>query len=72
MPHPLSNDLRERIVTYVKAGHSCHEAAAHFDTSVSFAVNLKLLLSYTASFGWSIARNPLSLRSEPRTPFCRS
>ena len=24
----------------VEAGHSCHEAAAHFDTSVSFAVNL--------------------------------
>jgi len=40
MPHPLSNDLRERVVAYVEAGHSCHEAAAHFDTSVSFAVNL--------------------------------
>ena len=40
MPHPLSNDLRERVAAYVEAGHSCHEAAAHFDTSVSFAVNL--------------------------------
>ena len=40
MPHPLSNDLRERVVAHVEAGHSCHEAAAHFDTSVSFAVNL--------------------------------
>ena len=40
MPHPLSNDLRKRVVAYVEAGHSCHEAAAHFDTSVSFAVNL--------------------------------
>ena len=40
MPHPLSNDLRERVVAYIEAGHSCHEAAAHFDTSVSFAVNL--------------------------------
>src|SRR4029453_8959803 len=40
MPHPLSNDLRERVVAYVEAGHSCHEAAAHFSTSVSFAVNL--------------------------------
>lgn len=40
MPHPLSNDLRERVVAYVEAGHSCHEAASHFDTSVSFAVNL--------------------------------
>jgi transposase len=40
MPHPLSNDLRERVVAYVEAGYSCHEAAAHFDTSVSFAVKL--------------------------------
>ena len=43
MPHPLSNDLRERVVAYVEAGHSCHEAAAHFATSVSFAVNLMRL-----------------------------
>jgi transposase len=43
MPHPLSNDLRDRVVAYVEAGHSCHEAAAHFDTSVSFAVNLMSL-----------------------------
>jgi transposase len=40
MPHPLSNDLRERVVAFVEAGHSRHEAAAHFGTSVSFAVNL--------------------------------
>ena len=23
MPHPLSNDLRKRVVAYVEAGHSC-------------------------------------------------
>ena len=40
MPHPLSNDLRERVVVFVDAGHSRHEAAVHFGTSVSFAVNL--------------------------------
>lgn len=40
MPHPLSNDLRERVVAFVEAGHSRHEAAVHFGTSVSFAVNL--------------------------------
>lgn len=40
MPHPLSNDLRERVVAFVEAGHSRNEAAAHFGTSVSFAVNL--------------------------------
>ena len=43
MPHPLSNDLRSRVVAYVEAGHSCHEAAAHFATSVSFVVNLMRL-----------------------------
>lgn len=40
MPHPLSNDLRIRVVKFVTAGHSCHEAARHFGTSVSFVVNL--------------------------------
>ena len=43
MPHPLSSDLRERVVAYVEAGHYCHEAADHFATSVSFAVNLMRL-----------------------------
>lgn len=40
MPHPLSNDLRKRVVKFVEAGHSRHEAAEHFGTSVSFAVKL--------------------------------
>ena len=40
MPHPLSNDLRRRVVKFVEAGHSRNEAAQHFGTSVSFAVNL--------------------------------
>ena len=49
MPHPLSNDLRARIVAFVGDGHSCHEAARHFDTSVSFAVNLMSLYRATGS-----------------------
>lgn len=49
MPHPLSNDLRERVVAHVEAGHSCHEAAARFDTSVSFVVNLMALYRQTGS-----------------------
>lgn len=49
MPHPLSNDLRERVVAHVEAGHSCHEAAARFDTSVSFVVNLMALYRETGS-----------------------
>ena len=40
MVRPYSLDLRERVVAFVEAGHSCHEAASHFETSVSFAVNL--------------------------------
>ena len=39
MPHALSNNLRERVVAFVEAGHSCNEASRHFATSVSFAVN---------------------------------
>jgi len=49
MPHPLSNDLRERVVAFVEAGHSRHQAAAHFGTSVSFAVNLMRLWRETGS-----------------------
>ncbi len=40
MPHALSNDLRKRVVAFVEARNSCNEAARHFDTSISFAVNL--------------------------------
>ncbi|CAN5181466.1 hypothetical protein BH10PSE7_BH10PSE7_11890 [soil metagenome] len=49
MPHPLSNDLRERVVAFVEAGNSRHEAAEHFGTSVSFAVNLMALYRETGS-----------------------
>jgi transposase len=30
MPKPYSLDLRERVVSYVEAGHSRRAAAAHF------------------------------------------
>lgn len=49
MPQPLSNDLRERIVAFVNSGHSRHEAAARFGTSVSFVVNLMQLWNETGS-----------------------
>jgi transposase len=49
MPHPLSNDLRERVVAFVEAGHSRNEAAARFGTSVSFAVKLMKLWRETGS-----------------------
>jgi transposase len=49
MPHALSKDLRERVVRFVEAGHSRHEAAERFGTSVSFAVNLMTLYRQTGS-----------------------
>ena len=49
MPHPLSIDLRSRLVAFVESGHSRHEAAARFKTSVSFAVNLMTLWRETGS-----------------------
>lgn len=40
MTRPYSVDLRERVVAFVEGGHSCHQAAAHFQVSVSFVVKL--------------------------------
>jgi transposase len=49
MAHSLSTDLRLRVVAFVAEGHSRHEAAARFKTSVSFAVNLMTLWKETGS-----------------------
>lgn len=62
MPHPLSNDLRERVVAFVEAGHSRHAAAGRFRVSVSFVVNLVKKYRTTGSFsprpmgGWRHAK----------------
>jgi transposase len=40
MPKPYSLDLRERVVSFVEAGHSRRAAAAHFRVSPSFVINL--------------------------------
>lgn len=40
MPKAYSLDLRERVARFVEAGLSRHAAAAHFQVSVSFVVNL--------------------------------
>jgi transposase len=40
MPKAYSVDLRERVARFVEDGHSHHAAAAHFEVSVSFVVNL--------------------------------
>jgi transposase len=40
MPKAYSLDLRERVARFVEDGHSRRAAAAHFEVSVSFVVNL--------------------------------
>lgn len=40
MPKPYSQDLRERVVRRVEAGHSRRAAAAYFGVSASFVINL--------------------------------
>lgn len=40
MGKPYSMDLRERVVAYVEAGHSCRAAARVFRVSASTAVRL--------------------------------
>ena len=49
MAKTYSMDLRARVFRYVMSGHSCHETAAHFSTSVSFVVNLMKLVRETGS-----------------------
>src|ERR1700689_3839320 len=41
MPKPYSLDLRERVVSFVQAGHSRRAGAAHFRVSPSFVINLR-------------------------------
>src|SRR5258708_25070333 len=40
MPRAYSWDLRERVVAFVGCGRSRRAAAAHFDVSPSFVINL--------------------------------
>ena len=40
MPRAYSRDLRERVVAFVGCGRSRRAAAAHFDVSPSFVINL--------------------------------
>jgi transposase len=47
MVKPLSNDLRERVVAFVEAGHSRRAAAVHFRVSPSFVIKLMMLFLQT-------------------------
>jgi transposase len=54
MTKSYSLDLRRRVARFVEAGHSCHEAARHFDVSVAFVV--RLMAAYRAT--GSLAAKP--------------
>src|SRR4051794_30505891 len=54
MTKSYSLDLRRREARFVEAGHSCHEAARHFEVSVSFVV--RLMAAYRAT--GSLAAQP--------------
>lgn len=49
MPKTLSNDLRERLVRHVAAGHSRRSAAAKFSVAPSSAVRIVALHAATGS-----------------------
>jgi transposase len=49
MAHPLSQDLRARIVRAVAEGSSIRQAAARFDVSASTAIKLMQRLRATGS-----------------------
>ena len=57
-----SLDLRERVVRFVEADHSCHAAARHFTVSVAFVVKLIAAFRRTGSFapkpegGWRYSK----------------
>jgi hypothetical protein len=49
MTKSYSLDLRRRVARFVEAGHSCHEAARHFEVSVAFVVRLMAAYRSTSS-----------------------
>lgn len=62
MTKAYSLDLRRRVVRFVDAGHSRHQAAAHFDVSVAFVVKLVAAWRATGSYkpkpegGWRYSK----------------
>lgn len=69
MPKPLSNDLRERVVAFVDAGHSRRAAAAHFDVSPSFVINLMTLFRATGSVAPRPRGGPRHVKLDPHRAF---
>src|SRR5918997_1396447 len=62
MTKSYSLDLRRRVARFVEGGHSCHEAARHFDVSVAFVVRLMAAYRATGSLapkpegGWRYSK----------------
>ena len=62
MTKSYSLDLRRRVARFVEAGHSCHEAARHFEVSVAFVVRLMAVYRATGSLaakpegGWRYSK----------------
>ena len=62
MTKSYSLDLRRRVARFVEAGHSCHEAARHFEVSVAFVVRLMAAYRTTGSLapkpegGWRYSK----------------
>ena len=61
MTKSYSLDLRQRVARFVEAGHSCHEAARHFEVSVAFVV--RLMAAYRAT--GSLAPNQRAAGATP-------
>ena len=69
MPSAYSVDLRERVVAFVQAGHSCHVAAAHFGVSVSFVVKLMQALRSRGSLAPKLAGGRRHAKLDPHRDF---
>ena len=62
-------DLRERVVGFVEDGHSRRAAAAHFQVSVSFVVNLVKAVRTRGSFELKPSGGLRHAKLEPHRSF---
>jgi transposase len=65
MTKSYSLDLRRRVARCVEAGHSCHEAARHFEVSVAFVVRLMAAYRATGSLGRQTRGRVALLQARP-------
>ena len=65
MTKSYSLDLRRRVARFVEAGHSCHEAARHFEVSVAFVVRLMAAYRATGSLARQTGGRLALLQARP-------